>query len=130
MLGPRRRLTLWLAAVAITFAGLAPALSHALALASGSANWIEVCTAQGSRWVAADADAQALPADPAGAVPGHFDHCPCCHAASVGMAPPPAHQVPALPAGLSDGPPERFFSAACTAFAWRCAPSRAPPTLS
>ncbi len=128
-----RGLTLWFAMLAMVFAALAPAVSHALALASapgrGSSAWIEVCTAQGARWVTADGAGDAQPDGPAGAASGHFDHCPFCHLAGQGMAPPPAAMALQLRPALREGPPERFLTAPHTAHVWRAAQPRAPPLL-
>lgn len=125
-----RRLTLWLATLALVFAALAPALSHALARATGASEMVEVCTVMGSRWVAVNADSNAGPADPMGAAASSFDHCPYCHLAGQGMAPPPAPPAQMQPPLGREGLPERFFSAACTAHVWRAAQPRAPPLFS
>jgi hypothetical protein len=109
------------------FAALAPAISHGLA--SGSSDWVELCTAQGSRFVAVDQRGDATPADPAPSAGGHFEHCPFCHLASSGMAPPPAMAVATLLTHLRDGLPARFLSAPHTAHVWRAAQPRAPPLL-
>ncbi|WP_162911012.1 DUF2946 family protein [Azohydromonas sediminis] len=122
------RWPLWLATVAMWFAALAPAVSHALARAGGDARWVEVCTAQGSRWVdIADLDGE-QPAAPADAVAASLDHCPFCHLGH-GMAPPPP-AAPAPTAIFRDGLPSRPFTAPPTSPVWRAPPSRAPPVLS
>lgn len=82
---------------------LLPTLSQALASATGERAWAEVCTAQGTRWVALD---DAAP-DPASA--GVFEHCPFCGAApALGLPPAPvawllasALHEPAVAAGLA-----------------------------
>lgn len=125
----RQRLTLWLALLAMCFGVLAPTVSHALA-ASGSSTWVEVCTAQGMRWVAlADqaSPADSGPADASGGPAAHLEHCPACHAAGVGLAPPPAPLLwTPLPA-LREGLPRRFEQAPRTAHAWQPVQARAPP---
>jgi hypothetical protein len=124
-----RRFTLWLATLAMAFAALAPVMSHALALVSGSAGWVEVCTAQGSRWVQLEDASHSAPSpDSGGPLAGHQDHCPCCPHVSQGMAPPPAAATAPLALALNDGPPERFLSAPRTAHVWRAALARAPPS--
>jgi hypothetical protein len=125
-----RRLTLWLAMLAMVFAALAPTVSHALALFPGSAGWVEVCTAHGARWVAVDGTRDAQPGGSIDAATGQFDQCPFCHHAGQGMAPPPAAAAQALQPPLREGPPERFLSAPHTAHDWRAAQPRAPPLLS
>ncbi|HRD98277.1 MAG TPA: DUF2946 family protein [Rubrivivax sp.] len=120
-----RRPTLWIALLAILFAALAPAISHGLA--AGSSTWIELCTAQGSRWIAVDTGGAEQPAGSNGLGGGHFDHCPFCHLSSPAMAPPPAHAWATRLPELRDGLPERFLSAPQAAHIWRAAQPRAPP---
>ena len=126
----RRRLALWWVALAVTFGAVAPAFSHALAWASGSSAWAEVCTAQGSRWVPIHGATGSSPAEPGHAITSAFEHCPFCHLAGHGMAPPPARVGMTLPAGAAEGAPERFFTAPRTAHAWRAAQPRGPPSSS
>jgi hypothetical protein len=125
-----RRLMLWLATLAVVFAALAPAVSHALALASGSKAWVEVCSAQGSRWVQLDDDGAEPGSSTDGPLSGHFDHCPFCHLGQQGLAPPPAPPALLAVPVLHDGLPERFFTAPRTAHAWCRAQPRAPPLFS
>lgn len=122
----------------MSFAALAPAVSHALASAGATA-WVEVCTAQGMRWVAIADEAlspaksvtSVTPAEGEAGKPmspaAKLAHCPACTLASDDLAPPPA--VPALlPLPLQRaGPPPRFEQAPRTAHAWLPAQARAPP---
>jgi hypothetical protein len=120
-----RRLTSWIAALAILLASLAPALSHALASATGS-TWIEICTTQGSKWIKAGEDGSEH--SPASA---HvLDHCPYCslHAPTLGL--PPATHLAHLPLRLSLEVPLAFLSAPRTLHAWVSAQPRAPPLFS
>ena len=119
------------------FAALAPAVSHALA-AAGATSWVEVCTAQGMRWVAV-ADEAADASNPTGttlatgedgqplAPSAQLTHCPACTLSHLNMAPPPSAQtllpLPVQRAGL----PPRFEQAARTAHVWQAPPARAPP---
>ena len=74
----------WIALVAIWALALLPTLSQALASATGERAWAEVCTAQGTRWVALD-DAAPEPG-PAGVL----EHCPFCGVTpALGLPPPP-----------------------------------------
>lgn len=114
----------------MAFAALAPAVSHALALASSSTAWVEVCSAQGSRWVQLGDDGAEQGTSTDGPLAGHFDHCPFCHLGQQGLAPPPAPLAPIALPTLRDGLPERFFSAPRTAHAWCRAQPRAPPLFS
>lgn len=128
MRAPRthRRLTSWIAALAILLASLAPALSHAVASATGS-NWIQICTAQGSKWIQAGEDGS----EQAPASAHVLDHCPYCslHAPTLGL--PPAKALAHLPpVGLSHEVPRAFLSAPRTLHAWVRAQPRAPPLFS
>lgn len=113
--------------LAVAFAALAPAVSHALASASGSAAWVEVCTAHGTQWVAAGGDLQT---DPAESLDRAMNPCALCHLSGAGWAPPPAPLQHAQAPALRNGPPARFLSAARTAHPWCAAQPRAPPTAS
>lgn len=120
-----RRLTGWIAALAILLASLAPALSHALASATGTP-WIEICTTQGSKWIQAGEDGSER-------TPGSahvLDHCPYCslHAPMLGL--PPAEHPSQLPLVLSHETPLAFLSAPRTLHAWVRAQPRAPPLFS
>ena len=130
----RRKTTAWLALFAMLAGAVLPTVSHALASARGEA-WMAVCTAQGVRWVAADAatdsagdsaqaDSQGLPGS---AVPS--DHCPFCAHAGHTPALPPASQDALPPAANASPMPALFLHAPRTLFAWRGAQPRAPPHL-
>lgn len=120
-----RRLTSWIAALAILLASLAPTLSHALASATGT-NWIEICTTQGSRWIQAGDDGT----ERAPAFAHLLEHCPYCslHAPALGLPPVPA--LVHLPLQLSHAEPLAFLSAPRTLHAWVSAQPRAPPLSS
>ena len=120
-----RRLTSWIAALAILLASLAPALSHALASATGT-NWVEICTTQGSKWIQAGDDG--TEGSPASA--HTLEHCPYCslHAPTLGL--PPAPPVGQLPLRLSHEVPLAFLFAPRTLHAWLSAQPRAPPLFS
>lgn len=120
-----RRLTSWIAVLAILLASLAPALSHALATSTGT-SWVEICTTQGSKWIQAGEDGSER--SPASA---HvLDHCPCCslHAPTLGL--PPATLLGQLPLQLSHEVPRAFLFAPRTLHAWLSAQPRAPPLFS
>jgi hypothetical protein len=120
-----RRLTIWFAALAILLASLAPSLSHALASASGT-DWIEICTTQGSKWIATGEDGS----ERAPAAVHVLDHCPYCsvHAPAFGL--PPANDSAQLPARLAYEFPLAFLAAPRTLHAWVSAQPRAPPLFS
>jgi hypothetical protein len=119
-----RRLTSWIAALALLLASLAPAVSHALASANGT-NWIEICTTQGSKWI--EAGKVGSERSPASA---HALDCPYCplHAPTLGL--PPASQLEHLSLRLGHEVPLAFLSAPRTLHAWVSAQPRAPPLFS
>lgn len=118
-----RRLATWIAVLAVLMAALAPAISHALA-SDGSSAWIEVCTAQGSRWLQADAERGEDSTPGTGQT---LKHCPYCnlHPNVLGIPPTP---VMALPASESaTAVPRAFLAAPHTLPVWTSAQPRAPP---
>lgn len=120
-----RRLTTWIAALAILLASLAPAMSHALASAAGTL-WVEVCTSQGAKWIQAGEDGT----ERAPASAHLLEHCPYCtlHAPALGL--PPAAPSAHLPLPLSHAVPLAFLSAPRTLHVWVRAQPRAPPLFS
>jgi hypothetical protein len=120
-----RRLTSWIAALAILLAALAPALSHALASATGT-NWIEICTTQGSKWIQAGEDGT----ERAPASSHLLEHCPYCTLQAPALGLPPATLLDPLPLRLSHAVPLAFLSAPRTLHAWVSAQPRAPPLFS
>lgn len=120
-----RRLTAWIAIVAMLAFALVPALSRAMAFAGGGSGWAEICTPQGMQWVSADGERSSTPPDGTPQV----DHCHFCQLASAGAAPLPA-SAPALALPLAGAePPRLFLQAARTLHAWRSAQPRGPPSL-
>ncbi len=120
-----RRLTTWIAALAILLASLAPSLSHAVASATGT-NWIEVCTTQGSKWIAAGEDSS----ERAPASAHVLEHCPYCSLHAPDLALPPANDSAQLSARLAYEFPLAFLAAPRTLHAWVSAQPRAPPLFS
>jgi hypothetical protein len=109
---------------------LAPTVSHALMAASG-AQWAEICSTSGSRWVPLQAAAgQAGDETPATTSnPMDMPHCPlCCHlGGDTGLPPALAHTA----VFLNDAAhvvPALFLRAPRTLFAWATAQPRGPPT--
>ena len=120
-----RRLTAWIALVAMLAFALVPTLSRAMAFGNGSSTWAEICTPQGMKLVSA-VDGDESPAQ-AG---GHLDHCALCGLATDGAAPLPAVNASLpLPLGSAEVP-RLFLQAATTLHAWRSAQPRAPPVRS
>lgn len=110
---------------------LAPTVSHALMAASG-AQWTEICSTSGSRWVPLQAEkgppGETPPAAPSNAL--DMPHCPlCCHlGGDTGM--PPAQPLPAV--FLDNAAqllPALFLHAPRPLFAWAAAQPRGPPAL-
>ncbi|MFM9433998.1 hypothetical protein ACFDR9_001044 [Janthinobacterium sp. CG_23.3] len=121
-----RRLLAWIALAAILGLALAPTLARALAK-EGSSEWMQICSAQGSKLVAV---ADLAPGEQPGPSNAGLEHCPFC--ALHTPAPPPAQlrfsfALPASPPALY---PSLFFSAPRPLFAWSVAHPRAPPVLS
>jgi hypothetical protein len=117
-----RRLQAWFAIAILLLGALAPSISAALSHARGGVVWQEICSsATGLR----SAEAPAKDSAPDMLTMGH---CALCHLHAADLAlPPPATDAPLLRLDLRFELPERFFSAAQTAHAWRAAPARAPP---
>lgn len=115
------------------------ALGPLLALARGGVppiTWTEVCSAQGSRWVAMADGAAAVStpdADPAAApgLPGGMthalQHCPWCALQHQATALPPPDHVLWVEAPFTAAPPPAFLRAPRTLHAWAPAQARAPP---
>lgn len=124
----RLRRSCWLAIFAMLALALLPAVSHALALARGDADRVEVCTPQGVRLVS-DTDAGGRSDVPA-TLDVHLEHCPYCSSSGAALGMPPADtSVDLLPLRAVELP-TRFLSAPRTPFAWRSAQPRAPPAHS
>jgi hypothetical protein len=119
-----RRLTVWIALVAMLAFALMPTVSRALAFAQGGSNWTEICTPQGMQWVSADGERTDAPPD---GTPARADPCHFCQLAQAGGAPLPA-TAPALVLPLASAePPRLFLLAARPQHAWCSAQPRAPP---
>jgi hypothetical protein len=126
-----RRLTAWLALVAMLAFALVPTVSRAMAFAGGNSNWAEVCTPQGVKLVstgdafAGEADRETAPRPAA-----HTDACSFCSMLGDGTAPLPAAPT-ATPLPLAGAePPRLLLQATAPQPAWRSAPARAPPVRS
>lgn len=116
-----RLLATWIAALAFLLAALAPTISHAV-----GSSWVEICTAQGSKWVQADDGGDAGQPDAAHTL----EHCPYCslHVPTLGVPPTP-EVLPSLLAP-TDELPLAFLAAPRTLHAWVRAQPRAPPFVS
>lgn len=88
-----KRLTSWIAILAVVFASLAPSISHAFLAKNNQPTLLqELCSAQGAkRFIAVDlaVDTQKSPTQNQAAM--HFEHCPYCamHAGSIAITASP-----------------------------------------
>jgi hypothetical protein len=133
----KRTLFSWIAILAILLNALMPAVSQALEHArvrnGSSAEWIEVCSTQGTNWVRLAADGSLIeqtsqkPADAPAAT--HEGHCLYCvtHAGSFGLLPDQFEAVPAWPVTFDLSPPRALI--ARSPRAWMAPAARAPPAL-
>jgi hypothetical protein len=116
----RRRPVAWLALVAMLALALLPAVSHALAAAGGGQ--VEICTAQGPRWVPAGEIEGGLPVGAS-----TLAHCPYCLSAGAGLGPNPAEGTARAVVFAGDAAPPAMAPPPPAAFACCAAPPRAPP---
>lgn len=127
---PRRppRWPAWLALLAVWSLALLPTLSQALAARTGERGWIEVCTAQGSRWVPLGQPTPSMSGGPAAGAAAAFEHCPWC-----GTNAPDAALPPPSSAGLAPSPVEPAAVAVRpqppASPTWPDARPRAPPRV-
>lgn len=118
-----------IALLAMVTLTLLPTVAQAFAQAGGGHAMTEICTPQGMKRVALDAEQQAWPVDATGTALGHLDHCPFCSTAAHAMAPPPTAPKALLPpTGAAAAP--LFLRAPTTQHAWLAAHPRGPPALS
>lgn len=116
------RLHAWFAIAILLLGALAPSISAALSHARGDTTWQEICRSSASPRTPDQQQTDALDMLMAG-------HCAMCHLHALDLALPPTLPPMPLLQGLSFTMPERFYSASVTAFAWRAAPARAPPSI-
>jgi Protein of unknown function (DUF2946) len=112
----------WLAVFALT---LLPSLARVVN-ATTQSGWVEVCSAQGMRWVAPDGTLSER--GPGGQSAAHGEHCPLC--GSGVAAPPTAVAVSGLPPPGDAFVAPLFLHAPRRLFAWSSAQPRAPPLIS
>jgi hypothetical protein len=121
----------WLALFAMLAAVLLPTLSHAVHAAKGDSIWVEVCTAQGARFVALGEDpgSDRFSDQNSSNAKKHSESCPYC-GSSPAMGLPPAAAGATWVPHVSALEPPLFLHAAHTLFAWRTAQPRGPPSFS
>lgn len=119
----KKWLQIWIASLAILFNALAPSISHALS--SGPSNMMEICSATGTTWIAAD---QARPDASKKSPLHHLEHCPFCIAHADTFALPLPLTSSFAVAGGHDFFPALFYDAPTPLFSWSAAKPRGPPT--
>jgi uncharacterized protein involved in copper resistance len=127
-----KRLTTWIAMLAVVFASLAPSTSHAFPAKNNQPTLLqELCSAQGAkRFIAVDlaVDTQKAPSQNQAAM--HFEHCPYCamHPASMAI---PASSIALFLAQINA--PKNIqidVQVLPSAFYQVTPPSHAPPAIS
>jgi len=121
----RRRLQIWIACFAILLNALAPTIAHALSAVHGSGPAIEICTADGVKYVSLDGSAPLQ--SPLDAVLHHLEHCPFCVGDASAPPLPPAFVVPLALTGGHAIFPSLYYQAPAPLFAWSQSHPRAPP---
>lgn len=127
----QRRLTAWLAALALILGSLLPVVSHAVVVApAGGQGWVEVCTVSGMAWVRQVPDDAGAASDSQHSKPGSgalMDRCGWCatHSPMAGL--PPVTGPLMGPVTLGADVPAAFRHAPRPLLVWAGAHSRAPP---
>ncbi|WP_137938093.1 DUF2946 domain-containing protein [Chitinivorax sp. B] len=117
----------WLAILAVLMGALVPTISYAMKTPSAESGWVEVCTANGMKWIntagALVDSPSSLPSD------HHIKHCPYCnlHTDQADLPPAASLSLPVMP--FTSLVPDRFLSAHTTLHAWVAVQPRAPPFL-
>jgi hypothetical protein len=119
-----RQLTIRIALLAMLMAALFPSISHTMRAGAAGA-WVEVCTALGAKWVAADSSTTTD--DPAPTTAHGSQDCPYCSLQAHSPALPPASAIGLPATALQFAVPRLFFLAPRTPHAWAAAQARAPP---
>lgn len=133
LFGPRARPSLtWLVALVMLMSACLPALAMVWGPQSSSTHWVNVCSAQGSRWVAVTDDGELQTDSPSNGSPtGTSSHCPWClsHAPTLPLPDASGLYVAVVP--LAPLPrPLAWLHGPHQQHAWSPLQSRAPPVLS
>lgn len=122
----RQRLRIWIACFAILLNALVPSISHAVNALQGRGALVEICSAEGARYVVLDGAARHK--SPLDAVLHHMEHCPCCVADAAAPPLPPRFSkgLPA-PVAIAAVFPSLFYLSPAPQFAWAPAHPRGPP---
>ncbi|WP_295997211.1 DUF2946 domain-containing protein [Rugamonas sp.] len=116
---------IWIACFAILLNALVPSISHALDAMQSHSPQIEICTADGIKYIALDGSTPEK--SPLDSILHHVEHCPYC--VSDAAAPPlPTTYAPALPVTSAMAPmPSLFYLSPAPLFSWSQSHPRAPP---
>lgn len=114
--------------LAVLALALVPTVSRALAHAQGQSAWVEVCSQQGSVWVAADGSS--TDGNPDGATLHTLEHCALCGLAAAALPLPPTEFAWVLPLTAATLVPTLFLQAPRPQFVWVQSQPRAPPVRS
>lgn len=128
-----RRFAAWIACCAVLLAALAPAISHALVPHDKPQAWIEICTAQGIKFIQVAAEQSPDTPEPQPQPQlhtDHFEHCPFCNPNHVANGLPPGVDIVFATIEHRRVFPALFYQAPQGLFVWTPAASRAPPVLS
>lgn len=137
MFRQNRRITAWLACLAILLNTLAPTISHAMASAQGEGTpWAQICSTNGTRFIPldlSDLSVDSSTSSPQDGTPQSsmaMDHCAYCltHAGSFAVF--TDTPLPTTFAETSQDYPARFYQSPYRLFVWATASPRAPPVLS
>lgn len=104
---------------------LLPGLSRAWAMSQGG-DWVEICSAQGSRWVQQGGADEVDEVDDGKGFKPMAEPCDACPLQQPGLTPPPAWGWQAPVQGRA-APPPLFYLAPRPLAVWRSRLSRGPP---
>lgn len=123
------RRTAWFALLAILLGMLVPSVARAVAGSIGAdVTWVEVCTAQGVRFIAVPAGESSVPSS----LTSHAfqsEHCPFCGSGSTASLPTGTARVLVIESGRDTFPP-LFWHAPRTLHVWSASHPRDPPSAS
>jgi hypothetical protein len=138
MFKQNRRISAWLACLAILLNALAPTISHAMAKAQGDDTpWAQICSTNGARLIPLDLGSLSADTSTSSRQDGEpqqssmaMDHCAYCltHAGSFAVF--TDTPLPAFSTMVSQDYPARFYQSPHRLFVWATASPRAPPVLS
>jgi hypothetical protein len=115
---------------AMVLSSLAPTMAHAMAAATGKAQWIEVCSASGMVTLkAVAANPQDVGSDQGSPAPDVANHCPWCVFHGAAAAPSLSNLSVSAPAAMVQAEPV-YSGKPFISHVWADAQARAPPFAS